>query len=340
MFNFKGTTDKLQLVTSAAGTIHAHTSWILANGTTYTQDRNNPTTISTATTTDLFAVGSSGDVKNVKYCSIRNAHATVANVVTVQHTDGTNVPTIYSCTLYPNDQLQYTELGGWAYLPAAGSIQVPGRLLLVTVKGSGTTFTTTALTNKMRAVLLGGGGGGAGCTSVAAAAGVGGGGGSGGSGDVLVAVLPSTTYTYAIGGVGAGNSGATGGNGGDTTLTVGATTYTAKGGSGAVTVASNTTLTCAAGGLGGVAGTNCDINAPGMPGEPGIVLLVATPIAASGNGGSNLLGGAGGIGLTAAGNGNPGSSSGAGGGGAMTGASAVRTGGQGQVGQIIFYEYS
>lgn len=338
MFNLKATADKLQVITASAGTIDVHTSWIL-NSSTNSLDRNNPTQITTAATTDIVAAASGTDVKNIKFCSIRNAHATVANAITVQHTDGTNVPTIIKTTLYPGDSLHYNELSGWKYVPASSSIIVPGRLLLSTIKTTGTSFTTGALTNKLRARGVAGGGGGAGNTSVAASAGAGGGGGGGGFMDILVAVAPSTAYTYAIGAAGAANSGASGGNGGDTTLTVGATTYTAKGGTGATTVANNTTVTAAAGGAGGVVGTNADINASGWPGEPGIVLIVATPILASGNGGSCLYG-AGGLGLTAAGAGNAGTGNGSGGSGAATGASAARSGGAGTVGLIQFDEYS
>jgi hypothetical protein len=85
--------------------------------------------------------------------------------------------------------------------------------------------------------------------------------------------------------------------------------------------------------------TNGDLNAGGEPGRPGVVLIVATPIVASGPGGPSVFGG-GGLGIVAVGNGNNASGFGAGGGGSATGASAVRTGGNGTAGCIVVEEYT
>lgn len=341
------TTALLKVITGSAGAIDVITHWSdIFNSqsaqATFDYESTNTTQIAGAATTTIVASpGLSTTRRNVKHISIRNASATVSNAITISHTDGSTLLTSISCTLYPSDALHYNEGTGWQYIPAAGSIQVPGRLLLVTVKTTGTTFTTGALTNSLRTRQWGGGGGGAGCTSVVSAASAGGGGGAGGYGEKFWAVSPSIAYTYAIGAAGAANSGAGGGNGGDTTMAVSGTTVTAKGGTGAVVATASASLTAYAGGAGGVVGSNGDINASGMPGDNGITLTVAGPVICSGQGGSTLVG-AGGAGLAAGAvaAGNAGTGNGSGGGGAATGASTVRAGGAGTVGLIIFEEYS
>lgn len=341
MIILDSTSDVLKLVTSAAGSIDVNMSVVDVTGMPQVATAVGVPNfnIATATTTSIGPSPAASTQRNVKECSIYNAHATVVNTVTVQHTDGATLVSKVKCTLYPGDTLAYVDGSGWQYLPASTSLVVPGRLLLTTVTTTGTTFTTGALTNSARVFGVGGGGGGSGCTSVAADAAAGGGGGAGGFFEKLFVVAPLTAYTYAIGAAGAGNSGAGGGNGGDTTFAVGGTTCTAKGGTGAVVATATAALTAYAGGAGGVVGTNGDINAPGMSGNYGVTLVVAGPVVASGSGGSGPFG-AGGVGITAVGAGNAGLGNGSGGGGSATGASAARTGGVGTVGLIQVDEYS
>ena len=342
-----GTTDSVAVVTSAAGNVDVYTAYVdtatssgIATGSPI-PGRNPVAQITTATTTTIVAAPGANLSRAVHGMFIRNASTTLTNQVTVEVTgnSGTNYSTLTSQYLAPGDALHWTCELGFVYVPASTTIQVPGRLLKTTTVTSGTTFTTGAATNSMRVRLMGGGGGGAGCTSVAGAASAGGGGGGGGYAEKLFAAAPNTAYTIAIGGGGAGNSGAGGSNGGNTTFTAGGVTVTANGGTGAAVATATTTLVAYAGGAGAAVSTNGDFNGVGAPGEPGVTLLVSTPIVASGSGGSSLWGD-GGIGLTAVGNGNNGAGFGGGGGGAATGASTVRTGGSGAAGAIIVDEYS
>lgn len=345
MILLTGTSDLVKVVTGTAGAIDVHASYFDVTGTPQvaTPLSTNTAQITSATTTTVVGSPAASTQRNVKFMSVYNSSTTSANTVKVQKFDGSLNTPVYSYTLQPGDAIHYNDNTGWEYLPSTNTVQVPGRLLQTTVLVSGTTFTTGHFTNSARVRSVGGGGGGAGCTSVAADASAGGGGGAGGYCEKLIAVAPDTSYTYAIGTAGAGNSGAGGGSGGDTTITIGPTggtvLLTAKGGAGAVVATAVSTLSVYAGGTGGVVGTNGDINASGAPGEPGIVLLVATPVVGSGNGGSGPFG-AGGLGLAAVGNGNAGTGNGSGGGGAATGAAAVRTGGAGTVGLIQIDEYA
>lgn len=336
------TSDLLRVITgSGVSAIEVQGSWVDLDGTTVTPGATN-TLITTATTTTIVASPSGTAKRNVKGVTIQNSSA-VTCVVTVEHYDGTNAVNLISLSLLAGYTLQYNDGDGWSLLDSNGGLvnnSITGRLLRTTVLTSASAnHTVGADTRSIRIRGVGGGGGGGGCTSVASAACGAGGGGAGGYIEKLVQVTGGTAYAYTCGAAGTGVSGAAGNNGGDSTFVVGATTYTAKGGSGAPIGTAATTLVSRAGGAGGVASTNGDVNGAGAPGEYGVVLIVATPIVASGAGGSGPFGG-GGLGLVAVGNGNSALGFGAGGGGSATGASAARTGGNGTQGCWIVDEYS
>lgn len=341
MLLLNATTTKVQVVTGSASSVDVHASYVdNASGSFTTGEQN--TAIATATTTDVVAAPGSGVVRNIKELVIRNKDAATSNACTVKHvTAGTTVE-LFKATLQPGEEMVLDSQGKWTCYDSTGAMKenaTVGRLIKETILTAGTSFTTAAGTNTARLRMVGGGGGGGGCSSVASAASAAGGGGAGGYCEKVVGVAPNTAYTYAIGAAGVGNSGAAGSNGGDTTFTVGATTYTAKGGTGAVLATATAAVNAYAGGAGGVVGTNGDVNAPGQAGAGGVQFLVATPVVASGAGGSGPYG-EGGVGITAVGAGVAGTGNGSGGGGAATGASTVRTGGSGTAGLIVVEEYS
>jgi hypothetical protein len=341
MLLLTSTSDKLQVVTTGTANTDVQASYVDNAAGTITPARTN-TAIVSAATTDVVPAPAASTQRNVKHLSIRNKHASASQTVTIQHTDGTTAVELFKTTLLTGESLLYSAEVGFIVLDASGGLKTSGRAgryLRTTVLTTGTTFTTGPDTTTIFVRLQAGGGGGAGCTSLAAAASAGGGGGAGGYAEKTFTVTPNTQYTYAIGAAGAGASGALGGNGGDTTFAVGATTVTAKGGQGAPVAAAATTLTAYKGGAGGTVSTNGDLNDAGSPGEYGVTLIVATPIVASGNGGSSIFGN-GGLGITAVGNGNNATGFGGGGGGAATGASAVRTGGNGTAGCIVVDEFA
>lgn len=155
---------------------------------------------------------------------------------------------------------------------AAIAAQVPaGSYLGMTVKTSGSSFTTSANTTTLRLTLIGAGGGGGGVDGAADTYEAAGGGGAGACALKVIEVDPSTAYTYAIGALGAGGSAGNnnGTDGGDTTFAVGATTITAGGGKGGTGKANSSSGTAAPGA--GGAGTNGDVNGPGAPGRFGVL---------------------------------------------------------------------
>lgn len=301
-------------------------------------------TLITANTANQTVCSSpaSGVKRNIKFASFRNAHATVLVTFDINIYDGTTAVKFPTLTLLAGEIAILNDAGVLFVYDASGTVKAgtgPGRLLKTTILTSGTTFTTGSFTANLFVRVQAAGGGGGGCSSVAGAAIGAGGGGAGGYAERSFAVAPLTGYAYTIGAAGTGVSGAAGNNGGNSTFVVGGTTVTAFGGTGAPLAAPAATLKTAAGGAGGVVSTNGDVNAGGQPGEYGLVLIVATPIVQSGNGGGGLFGG-GGLGILAVGNGNNATGFGAGGGGSATGASAVRTGGNGTAGIIVVQEYS
>lgn len=337
-------THKIQVITaSAVNGIDVHASWVDLTNSTVTPGSTNTPAITSNTTTDVIAAPAASTQRNIKFLSIRNSHASSSNVITVQHTDGTTTSTLVKLTLKAGYTLSYNDQMGWVLTDASGGrVQTPltGRYLGTTVLTSASgTHTVGPETNTVVIRGVGGGAGGAGCTSVGSAASAGGGGGAGGYIEKSVTVTPNTGYAYVCGALGAGASGALGGNGADSTFIVGATTYTAKGGTGAPVATAVTTLSSYVGGAGGTVSTNGDLNSGGQPGQNGHITVVATPVGASGAGGSSPFG-TGGIGVSAAGNGVNATGFGAGGGGALTGASAVRTGGNGTAGCWVVDEYS
>jgi len=342
------TTDKIEVVTSGTADIQYSTAYVIGDKTTSPMVVKDSDTkvglINTASTTDVTgSPAGANDRWAITRLSFRNAHASSSNDLTVRYVKAAGTAReLIKVTLLAGEELVCDKNGVWFVYATDGSVKAgagPGRFLRETLLTAGTTFTTGADCSKIRVRLVGGGGGGGGCTSVASAAAGAGGGGAGGYTEKVFNVSPSTAYTYAIGAAGTGASGAAGNNGGDTTFTVGATTITGKGGTGAPVGTAATTLVARAGGAGGVADTNGDVNAGGAPGAGGVVLIVATPIVLSGEGGSSQMGG-GGLGLVAVGNGNNATGFGAGGGGAATGASVARTGGNGTAGAIIVEEYA
>lgn len=124
------TSDKLQLVTSAAGDIDVRVDFVDTDATiTPTSDMGpgkQPTTITGATTTDICATPAATKVRNVKKIAISNVSLTVSNIVEVLYT--TTGPASYRefrCTLLSNESLVFNE-GTWLHYDALGSVYSTG----------------------------------------------------------------------------------------------------------------------------------------------------------------------------------------------------------------------
>lgn len=294
---------------------------------------------------DLCAVPGGTDVDTVEEITVCNVHATNSTDVTVNHVGGTTVRVFKVVALGPGESIVWTEGGVLFVYDAMGRVKsggVAGAFIQTTVLTAASgNFTTGPTTTKIKVRLIAGGGAGGGAATVAAGGGAGGGGAAGGYAEKDFVVTPNTAYAYVNGAAGAaGAAGANaGGVGGDTTFTVGGVTVTAKGGPGGTGMASGTTVLAALGGAPAPISTNGDVNASGMPGNPGIRL--SGTIGVSGAGGDAGVYGSGDAGRIAQGNGVAGIGRGAGGSGGLTLNAGVATnGGPGTAGQIVVEEYS
>lgn len=118
MLNLALTTDKLQLITSAAQSTDVHVSYAdYGTGNTVAPDKKN-TNIATATTTDIVAVPGASTVRNVRTIVIRNKGSANNDVTVVFNQNGTLFE-LYKRTLAPGDGLFYTEASGFSYAPAS-----------------------------------------------------------------------------------------------------------------------------------------------------------------------------------------------------------------------------
>jgi hypothetical protein len=126
----KATTDKIQLVTSAAGTVDVLASWVDNNAGTIDGD-STASAITTATTTDIVAAPASSVIRNTKTINVRNKHASNSNTVTVQWTDGTTTVELFKLSLAAGEVLTYVEGIGWVVYASDGVYKAQtGRVLL------------------------------------------------------------------------------------------------------------------------------------------------------------------------------------------------------------------
>lgn len=125
MIILSSTSDKLQVVTSAAVTVDSHASWMDYNGSTVTPGRTN-SAITTATTTDVVASPGASTQRNVKSLHLRNKHASSSTGIIVKHTDGTTAVELLSCTLFAGECLEYVEGQGFRIYDANGQPKIGG----------------------------------------------------------------------------------------------------------------------------------------------------------------------------------------------------------------------
>lgn len=120
MLLLTGTSDLVRVVTDAAGDIEVHASFMDHSAGTFTPDRTNTASITSATTTTIVGSPASSTQRNVKHINIRNNHASQAVLTTVFHTDGTNQEDLFECTLLAGEALVFTQGGVWLHYDVNG----------------------------------------------------------------------------------------------------------------------------------------------------------------------------------------------------------------------------
>ena len=335
------TTDILRVTCgTSVASIHIHCSWVDDNAGVVTPGNTQTIITSSTSATTVSPAVTSSHQTNIKTLVIHNISATATLItIDIQPISAGTAAVLMTYTLQPNETIQYFDTLGFEVLDAAGGRKVSpasGRLLAVTVKTSGTTFTSTAATTTLRVRCIASGGSGGGNPATASTAGSGG--GAGGYVEKLyTAQTPGKTYTVAIGASVNGSSGAAGTIGQITTFTDGVTIITAQAGTAGLLAVASTSV---AGGAASAVSTNGDLNGAGAAGENGISSATALQ---GGAGGNTPYGAGGGTSTT---NATVGKSAaalgfGGGGGGSSTLATAsAQAGGASGPGVIIIEEYS
>jgi hypothetical protein len=113
--------DKVQVITDAAGAVKVHASWVDNNAGAITPGRTNTASITGAATSDVVASPASSTQRNVKKLSVRNTHASQAQNITVQHTDGTNVEELWKGALAPGEAVILDAVGVWTLYDSTGA---------------------------------------------------------------------------------------------------------------------------------------------------------------------------------------------------------------------------
>ncbi len=172
MMNLALTTDKIQLVTSAAAAVDVHASWVddlnPGSGDAMTPGKTN-TAISTATTTDIVPAPAASTVRNVKHIDIMNRDASLTCAVTVKYNaNGTTYQLTNAVSLLPGESLVLRE-GIWFHYDANGGVYpytAPSQADIQTFTATGANTWTKPTSFTPRAVMVriwgAGGGGGAG----------------------------------------------------------------------------------------------------------------------------------------------------------------------------------
>jgi hypothetical protein len=144
MLLLTSTSDVISLVTNAASSIDVHASYIDNASGTITPGRTNTPTISTATTTTIVASPAASTQRNVKAITIANRNASVACLVTLKLTDGTNNNQIISTTLNAGEELIYLDGSGFVQFLSSGAVKTSFNSSAVVITGG--TITGTQIT--------------------------------------------------------------------------------------------------------------------------------------------------------------------------------------------------
>ena len=159
MINLASTSDKIQLLTSATGTIEVSASYVDLNGTTVSPGQSSTADITAATTTDVVAAPASSTVRNIKSLFVFNSHAIKTNTVTVKKVDATRSRTVMVASLGAGEALVYEDGAGWSryncygvQMTASSSPSSTGMEPLV-INITGTRTGTWALTRTVPSVI-------------------------------------------------------------------------------------------------------------------------------------------------------------------------------------------
>src|SRR4051812_30412845 len=111
MLLLTSTSDILRVVTGSAADVRAHASYVDNAAGNITPGRTNTAAITTAATVTVVGSPGSSVQRNVKRLNIRNAHATQATTLDIQHFDGTTSESLWSGTLLAGESVIMDQNG-------------------------------------------------------------------------------------------------------------------------------------------------------------------------------------------------------------------------------------
>lgn len=122
MLLLTSTSDLLKVTTGSAGQVDVHASYADVASGTVSLGRTN-SRITTAATTNVVGSPGASTSRNVKTLHIVNSHASISNLITITHTDGTTTVQLHpAITLLPGESLIYIEGAGFIHFNAAGQV--------------------------------------------------------------------------------------------------------------------------------------------------------------------------------------------------------------------------
>jgi hypothetical protein len=114
--------DLVKVTTESSGDIEVHASWLDNNSGTITAGRTNTAHITGTGATTVVASPSTGQ-RNVKHLNVFNNHASVSNLITVSHTDGSNEQVVWKGTLLAGESVVLDAEGKWTLYDANGQVK-------------------------------------------------------------------------------------------------------------------------------------------------------------------------------------------------------------------------
>lgn len=132
MLNLSTTSSVIRAITGSAGAIDVSYSYVDVTQTSPAPSGFSGgalTQITTATTTTLVAAPASSTTRNVTGLIVANDHASVNNVVEIQHYDGTNAVRLWKGTLGVSERVVLDASGYWTYYGSDGTAKSTGVLL-------------------------------------------------------------------------------------------------------------------------------------------------------------------------------------------------------------------
>lgn len=120
----EGSTDALELVTSAAGSIDYNCSWANVTATALTTPGTTKGNVNTATTTTVIAAPSASNFRHVRACSFHNASTTTANTLTVQRDVSATNRLMWTGTLAAQETVILDETGLFTVYTSVGTRKI------------------------------------------------------------------------------------------------------------------------------------------------------------------------------------------------------------------------